>query len=198
MGGCGGLTRQESMWWPKLGLGHPQWKRRDGVGVVAGLAYWVWEMMWNGGTKWDFKKNSLEAGLGKWHRYGSAGTNGTVVIWCGTSLSCCLVTTKISDPSLAVCLALRDTKIYLSHIIFQSRIIGRSMISLFLRHGLCLWSGNVISSLWLVVISRGFPRDPHHQSSDRCPSLWVLLCLAASLASDKQWLSCQLPNYRTV
>jgi hypothetical protein len=31
-----------------------------------------------------------------------------------------------------------------------------------------------------------------------CPFLWCFLCPAVSLASDKLWLSCQLPNYGTV
>lgn len=123
---------------------------------------------------------------------------------CNLPLTLPKVTTKISDSSLAVCQTLEDAKIYLSHLILQSRRMegDHDPILPEARALSLIQKCDLLSMAFCYscsyVIPRGFPWEPHHPSSDRCPSLQFLLCPAVSLASDKQWLSCQLPNYRTV
>lgn len=134
------------------------------------------------------------------HRRKRSGLHAT----CNLPLTLPKVTTKISDSSLAVRQALWDAKIYLSHLILQSRRMEGDhdpippkarALSLIQK---CDLLSMAFCHSFSYVIPRGFPWEPHHPSSDRCPSLRFLLCPAVSLASDKQWLSCQLPNYRTV
>lgn len=124
------------------------------------------------------------------------------VMW-NLSLTLPKVTTKISDPSLAVGLAfetLKSTSLTLSFIaggrgeIHDLSLPEAQALSLIKKCDL----GSMAFCYSYYAIPCGFPRDPDHQLSDRCPSLWFFLCPAVSLASDKQWLSCQLPNYRTV
>lgn len=147
----------------------------------------------------ETSKNSIEAGSGKWQRYWSTCTNVEPLSHTAQSHH------QNFGPILSCvpgCETLKSTSHTVSFIAGGQREIRDFILpdaqALSLIKTCDLLRSMAFCYSYYYVIPCGFPRDPYHQSSDRCPSLWFFLCPAVSLASDKQWLSCQLPNYRTV